>query len=181
MGHWEQRRTRCGSGPVGMDHPVLTGLILADWTAANPRHDYSSLMKATMVIAVAIGFVAPAGSAVAEPIAAAPFMEHDGIYIVGKDIRPGLYMTWGATERGMCSWSRLSSIGSGVAATIIDRGESSDAQYALIAHTDKAFETHGCQTWSIGTRPAAPIAPVPRTCIYPLTGCQDPDALRPRP
>jgi hypothetical protein len=146
---------------------------------------YPSLMKATMLIAVAImaaiGCAVPAGYAVAEPIYPAPYMEHDGSYVVGKDIRPGLYMTWGATGGGMCSWSRLSSIGTGDASTIIDRGESSDAQYALIAPTDKAFETHGCQTWSIGTRPATPIAPVPRTCIYPLTGCHDPDALRPSP
>src|ERR1700682_3476092 len=101
-------------------------------------------MKAKLVIAAAIaaviGCAAPAGSAVAAPIYPVPFMDHDGTYLVGKDIRPGLYMTLGATGGGMCSWSRLSSIGSGDASTIIDRGESSDAQYALIAPTDKAFE-----------------------------------------
>jgi hypothetical protein len=90
-------------------------------------------------------------------------------------------MTLGTTGGGMCSWSRLSSIGSGDTSTVIDRGESSDAQYVLVARTDKAFETHGCQAWSIGTRPATTIAPVPRTCTYPLTGCQDPDEWRPSP
>jgi hypothetical protein len=152
---------------------------------ASTVETYPSLLKATRLIVAAItaaiGYVAPAGSAVAEPIYPVPFMEHDGTYLVGKDIRPGLYMTWGATGGGMCSWARLSSTGSGDAATVIDRGESSDAQYALIAPTDKAFETLGCQTWSIGTRPATPIPPAPPTCIYPLTGCQDPDALRPSP
>jgi len=137
-------------------------------------------MKARLLIAaattVAIGCVAPAERAVAAPIYAVPFMEHDGTYLVGTQILPGLYMTLGATGDGLCSWSRLSSIGSGDAATIIDRGQSPDAQYALIAPTDKAFETHGCQAWSIRTRAATPIAPVPKTCIYPLTGCQDPDA-----
>ena len=135
-------------------------------------------MKATLLIAAgtaAIGFAAPAGYAAAQPIYPVPFMDHDGTYLVGNDIRPGLYLTRGATGAGMCSWSRLSSSGRGDASSIIDRGESSDAQYALIAPTDTAFETHGCQTWSMGTRPATPIAPVPKTCIYPLTGCVDPD------
>jgi hypothetical protein len=102
-------------------------------------------------------------------------MEHDGTYVVGKDIRPGLYLTLGAGGGGMCSWSRLSSIGSGDASNVIDRGESSDAQYVLIAPTDTAFETHGCQTWTMGTRTATPIAPIPKTCIYPLTGCINPN------
>jgi|SRR5271154_1016444 hypothetical protein len=148
-------------------------------------------MKAKLLIAAAIaaaiGCAAPAEYAVADPITIyadpfpEPYMEHDGTYLVGKDIRPGLYMTLGTTGGGMCSWSRLSSIGSGDTSTIIDRGESSDAQYVLVAATDRAFETHGCQAWSIGTRPATTIAPVPRTCTYPLTGCQDPDEWRPSP
>jgi hypothetical protein len=132
-------------------------------------------MKAILLIATAttaaIGYGAPAGYAVPEP---SHYMEHDGTYLVGRDIAPGLYLTWGATGGGMCSWSRLSSIGGDDASSIIDRGESSDAQYALIAPTDKAFETHGCQTWSTGPRPATPKGPVPRGCIYPLTGCIDP-------
>lgn len=133
-------------------------------------------MKATLLIAAAvtaaIGCPAPAA---AFPLYPLPFMEHDGTYLVGKDIRPGLYLTWGTSGGGMCSWSRLLSIGSGDASNVIDRGESSDAQYVLIAPTDTAFETHGCQTWSMGTRPATPIAPIPKTCIYPLTGCINPN------
>jgi hypothetical protein len=124
-------------------------------------------------IAVVIGCAAPAAAFPPYPV---PFMEHDGTYLVGKDIRPGLYLTSGATPGGMCSWLRLSSIGGSDASNVIDRGESVDAQYALIAPTDTAFETHGCQTWKIGTRPATPIAPPGRTCIYPLTGCVDPHA-----
>lgn len=140
-------------------------------------------MQAPLFIAItaAIGYALAPGSADAEPIYPLPYMVHDGTYVVGKDIRPGLYMTGGSTGAGTCSWLRLSSISSGDASNIIDRGESSDAQYALIAPTDKAFETHGCQTWSIGTRPATPIEPPGRTCIYPLTGCVDPSAEAPRP
>jgi hypothetical protein len=168
---------------MGSKH--MMELTSANWAPVNQRRDYPSLMKAALLIATAItaalGYAAPAGPAVAEPIYPAPFMEHDGTYLVGKDIRPGLYMTWGATAGGTCSWLRLSSIGSRDVSIIIDRAESSDAQYALIASTDKAFETHGCQIWSIGSRPATPIAPIPRTCIYPLTGCVDPNAQLPRP
>jgi hypothetical protein len=139
-----------------------------------------ALLIAT-AIAAAIGCAVPAGNAVAAPSHPVPFMENDGTYIVGKDIRPGLYMTLGARGDGMCSWLRLSSISGGDASSIIDRGGSSDAQYALISPSDKAFETHGCQTWSKGSRPATPISPIPRTCTYPLTGCQDPDAGKPSP
>jgi hypothetical protein len=133
-------------------------------------------MKATMLIAAAttaaIGCAAPATASPPYPV---PFMEHDGTYLVGRDIRPGLYLSLGPTGDGMCSWSRLSSSGNRDVSNVIDRGQSSDAQYAQIAPTDAAFETHGCQAWRIGTRPATPIDPPGRTCIYPLTGCVDPN------
>lgn len=139
-------------------------------------------MKATLLTAAAItAAIGCAASAAAFPPYPVPFMEHDGTYLVGKDIRPGLYLTLGATGGATCSWSRLSSIGSHDVSNVLDRGESSDAQYALIAPTDTAFETHGCQAWKIGTRPAMPIAPPARTCIYALTGCVDPNANLPSP
>lgn len=140
-------------------------------------------MKATLLIVATatatIGYSAPA--AAGPPAYPSPFMDHDGTYLVGTDIRPGLYLTPGATGGGNCSWIRRSASGSGDVSNVIDRGESSEAQYALIAPTDKAFETQGCQTWSIGTRPATPIEPPGRTCIYPLTGCQDPNLYAPSP
>lgn len=89
-------------------------------------------------------------------------MEHDGTYVVGSDIKPGLYFTPGGVAGRVCSWSRGS-----------DRGESTNAQYVLIAVTDKVFTTEGCQPWTTETRPASPITPPGRTCIYPLTGCVD--------
>lgn len=144
-------------------------------------------MKATVLIAAAaiaaVGYAAPA--AADPPAYPSPYMDHDGTYLVGTDIRPGLYLTLGATGGGNCSWLRSAS-GSGDVSNVIDRGESSEAQYALIAPTDRAFETHGCQTWSIGTRPATPIeppqaGPAIRTCIYPLTGCIDPRTDAPSP
>lgn len=140
-------------------------------------------MKAMLLTAAAItaAFGCTGPAAAFPPPYPAPFMDHDGTYLVGKDIRPGLYLTLGATLGGGCSWSRLSSIGSRDVSSVIDRGESSDAQYAQISPTDTAFETHGCQVWNMGTRTATPIAPPGRTCIYPLTGCLDPNAELPRP
>jgi hypothetical protein len=133
-------------------------------------------MKATLLVAVAItAAIGCPATATAFPLYPTTFMEYDGTYMVGKDIRPGLYSTRGTSGGGVCSWSRLSSIGSGDGSNVIDRGESSDARYALIAASDMAFETHGCQTWSMGSRPATPIAPIPKTCIYPLTGCVNPN------
>jgi hypothetical protein len=133
-------------------------------------------MKATLLIAAAatatIGYAAPA---VADPPPyPLPFMDHDGTYRVGTDIKPGLYLTLGGTGGGNCSWIRRSAGASGDVSNLIDHGESSQAQYALIAPTDQTFETHGCQSWSIGTRPATPIVPPGHICIYPLTGCVDP-------
>jgi hypothetical protein len=133
-------------------------------------------MKAISLIAAAVtAAIECSAPATAFPPYPVPFMDHDGTYVVGKDIRPGLYLTSGTSGGGTCSWSRLSSNGSADGSNVIDRGESSDAQYVLIAPTDTAFETHGCQTWSMGTRTATPIAPIPKTCIYPLTGCINPN------
>lgn len=134
-------------------------------------------MKATLLIAAAVtaayGCASPA--AADEPKYPNTFMEQDGIYLVGTDIRPGLYLTMGGVDAGNCSWTRTTASGTS------DHGGSSEAQYILIAPTDKKFETNGCGAWAIRTRVATPIAPPGRTCIYPLTGCIDPQIDAPRP
>jgi hypothetical protein len=146
----------------------------------SPCH-YAAAMKATSLIAAVAAALGCAAPATAFPPYPVPFMEHDGTYQVGKDIRPGLYLTLGGFGSETCSWTRLASTTSRDVSSVIDRGESRDAQYAQIAPTDAAFETHGCQAWRIGPRPATPIAPPGRTCIYPLTGCVDPSASAPSP
>jgi hypothetical protein len=168
--------------PLDWVRKYLMRMTFVNCMQFDRRRDYRSAIKATLLIAavmVTIGYAAPA---VADPPTfPSPFMDHDGTYLVGTDIRPGLYLTSGPRGSGNCSWIRQSASGGGDVSNIIDRGESSQAQYALIAPTDKAFETHGCQIWSIGTRPATPIEPPGRTCIYPLTGCQDPNLYAPSP
>lgn len=129
-------------------------------------------MKApSLILAVTAAAIGCAAPATAFPV---PYMEHDGTYVVGRDIRPGLYLTLGPNADGVCSWSRLSAFQHHDDSDVIDHGEASDAQYVAVAPTDAAFETDGCQAWRIGTRPATPIPNPGRTCIYPLTGCVDP-------
>ena len=143
-------------------------------TSASGWSDYSGPMKAALLGAAVVTGIACAAPATASPAYPVPFMDHDGTYLVGKDIRPGLYLTLGSSGGGACSWLRLSSLGSRDGSNIIERGESTDPRYAQVDPTDTAFETHGCQPWRIGTRAATPIDPPGRTCIYPLTGCVDP-------
>ena len=137
------------------------------------RRDYSSIMKTSALFAAAV-LAAIAGAAPASAVPW-PIMDHDGIYIVGKDVPPGLYLTLGANGDGICSWARIASVGNGGdSQNVIERGDSRDAQYAGITPTDRIFETHGCQSWSIGTRAYTPVPKGPPTCIYPLTGCIHP-------
>jgi hypothetical protein len=171
----------CG---LALAPPVADGIARSSNTGVDhcSACHYAAAMKATLLIATAVAAaIGCAAQATAFPSNPVPFMEHDGTYLVGKDVAPGLYLTQGASEGDVCSWTRLSSIASHDASHVIDRGESRDAQYAQIAATDAAFETHGCQAWRIGTRTATPIAPPGRTCIYPLTGCVDPWASAPSP
>jgi hypothetical protein len=160
------------------------GMISANGAPVDWRRLSCATVNATVVATVlassTIGYGCARGAA-DPPSYPSLFMDHDGTYLVGTDIRPGLYLSQGASGAGNCSWTRLSSGGSGDVSNVVAQGDSRGAQYALIAPTDKAFETHGCQMWSIGTRPATPIEPPGRTCIYPLTGCQDPNLYAPSP
>jgi hypothetical protein len=153
---------------------IITAMRTAALELSRPiSRDYALPMKVSLLIAAAVT-AATGCPATASALPPPPYMDHDGTYLVGTDIPPGLYMSGGASGSGMCRWSRLSSTGSGVASNIIDHGESSDAQYVAIAATDKAFESQGCQSWTHTARRATPISPAPRICIYPLTGCHDP-------
>src|ERR1700691_5890522 len=92
----------------------------------NQRRDYRSPIRATPLIAavalVTIWYAAPV--AADPPMYPSPFMDHDGTYLVGTDIRPGLYLTAGARGSGNCSWMRQSAGGGGDVSNIIHRGGS---------------------------------------------------------
>lgn len=107
------------------------------------------------------GAVAVLGGATVAPAQAEPGSSFpgDGTYVVGSDIRPGIYVSPASDG---CYWERLSGL-SGTLSDIIANGSSVGQQYVQIASTDVAFSTSGCSTWtSAGAAPgvAAPRPPV---------------------
>lgn len=179
IGRTSERVLRMGGGAdrslgADADRSAARGRVSARQahTAAVTHLVIKASFLLTGVVIAAVMWARPGAASPGRPV---PFMDHDGVYRVGQDITPGLYLTAGASNTGPCSWSRLSSAAAEGTANVIAHGEAVGAQYVLVAATDIAFESRGCQTWSIGTRPATPIAPVPKTCIYPLTGCNDPN------
>lgn len=107
------------------------------------------------------GGTAPATSA-AQPGAAttkakppaANTMDKQGILLVGTDIKPG---TWRTTVPGdpdpnalpECYWARLKDL-NGKLDSILDNNNQrpGDIVNVTIQPSDKAFETHGCGTWT---------------------------------
>src|SRR5581483_433520 len=81
-------------------------------------------------------------------------IDHDGIYLVGKDIMPGTYSSAGPVGNGACYWKRTGNPDG----NLIDNAMSKKPQVVEIEATDKAFKTSGCQPWQ--TTGAAPPAEV---------------------
>lgn len=69
----------------------------------------------------------------------------DGTYLVGEDISAGTYTSDGGLN---CHWVRLKSLSDDDEA-VIDEGQSSGSVTVTIAHTDGAFVTTGCGTWTL--------------------------------
>jgi hypothetical protein len=67
----------------------------------------------------------------------------DGMFVVGKDVRPGLYHQ---TKAG-CYWERAKDA-SGDVDAIIANDYTSGASYVRIQQTDKVFITGGCSTFT---------------------------------
>ncbi|NUR32271.1 MAG: hypothetical protein HOV83_41575 [Catenulispora sp.] len=82
----------------------------------------------------------------APPAAAAGF--GDGTYIVGTDIKPGLYKTTGpaASVIPNCYWERERDLEGGLN-SIIANDNAKGQTTVKIASTDKAFKTSGCNQW----------------------------------
>jgi hypothetical protein len=100
---------------------------------------------------------APDPNAGAEPPPAAPAgappgsIDHDGTFVVGKDIAPGTYASAGPVGNGTCYWKR---IGDDQTNPIIDNAMTKKPQTVAIQPTDKAFKTSGCQAWTPTDAPA---------------------------
>lgn len=71
----------------------------------------------------------------------------DGIYQVGVDVNPGLYVSRGGLNGLSCVWFRHRGLGLG-SPDIIDSGASIGPQYVRLSQTDGSFETSNCQTWT---------------------------------
>jgi hypothetical protein len=123
----------------------------------------SSLAATTALIA--LGCIASAGLAGADPTPAPPpppapapapapghgpapapaktTIDKDGIYNVGTDIVPGVYVSAGPVGTGVCYWKRLGDD----AKQPLDNAMSKKPQIVRIEPTDKTFKTDGCQAW----------------------------------
>jgi hypothetical protein len=67
--------------------------------------------------------------------------------VVGTDIVPGTYRNAGGVGRS-CYWERLSGLGGG-SNDRITNGLSDGPQVVEISPSDAAFETQGCNTWTL--------------------------------
>jgi hypothetical protein len=70
----------------------------------------------------------------------------DGTYVVGTDIKPGIYKTSGGGD-GACGWTRLSNLSGGFEA-IIANGIASGPTTVEVLSGDKAFQLEGGCSWS---------------------------------
>lgn len=89
-------------------------------------------------------------------------IDHDGTYVVGKDIMPGTYSSAGPVGNGACYWKRTGNPDG----NLIDNAMSKKPQVVQIEASDKAFKTSGCQPWQ--NTGGAPPAEVPG----PVAGAQ---------
>lgn len=80
----------------------------------------------------------------ARPSGASSTFPGDGIYEVGRDIKPGTYSSV-KPDSGNCYWARLSSTDGfdGILANSNTAGQS----LVTIKGSDKFFETNGCSDW----------------------------------
>ncbi|GBE68105.1 hypothetical protein MFM001_45670 [Mycobacterium sp. MFM001] len=72
-------------------------------------------------------------------------IDHDGKYVVGTDIAPGVYTSAGPVNKGACYWKRLGAGDNG--SEILDSAMTKKPQVVQIEASDKAFKTDGCQPW----------------------------------
>ncbi|RJL31617.1 hypothetical protein [Bailinhaonella thermotolerans] len=73
----------------------------------------------------------------------------EGIFLVGKDVQAGTYASAGpASGSPACYWARLKGV-SGQASDIIANGYQKGPQTITIDPADKAFQSMGCQDWSL--------------------------------
>ncbi|TWP36368.1 hypothetical protein [Leekyejoonella antrihumi] len=70
----------------------------------------------------------------------------DGTYAVGKDIKPGTYVS-STPDSGNCYWARLRNT-NGDLNSILANNNSAGQSLVTILASDRFFETSGCNTWT---------------------------------
>ena len=91
--------------------------------------------------------------AIASPLAAIP----DGMWMVGPEVQPGLYVAPGGA---LCYWARLSGFG-GNFDEILANGSGSGQRIVTIDPSDAGFDTGGCGSWQSHQAIASPLAAIP--------------------
>ncbi|MGW4725460.1 hypothetical protein [Streptomyces sp. NPDC004291] len=71
----------------------------------------------------------------------------DGTFLVGEEVRPGVYRTAGPTDDATgCYWARLKGT-TGDSSEIIANSSGKGPITVTVLAGDKAFQTSGCQAW----------------------------------
>lgn len=121
--------------------PQATATVTATQTAPAPA--------AVTITAKAAAAPAPPPVTVTAPTSAAPTGIGNGTYVVGTDIKPGLYKTSGPADTGGladCYWERDRDLSGGMG-SIIANDNASGPTTVQISASDKAFKTTGCAPW----------------------------------
>ncbi|MEV4936819.1 hypothetical protein [Streptomyces zaomyceticus] len=87
----------------------------------------------------------PATSAPRKNTTPAAEIPGDGVFLVGKDIRPGTYRSDGK-DNALCYWARLSDT-TGEVEDVIASGNAEGQAIIKIDGSDKAFQTSDCKPW----------------------------------
>lgn len=138
--------THTAAAAVGL----LIGALAA--SAGHPAPGEGASPSATVAPTPAQTAVPPSPATTAPSEKAGPAeaeqIPGDGVFLVGRDIKPGTYRSEGPQGEPIiyCAWARLSGTG-GEGKDIISGDASKGAETVTIAATDKAFRTSGCKTW----------------------------------
>jgi hypothetical protein len=112
---------------------VAVGLLVSNGTTS------PAAIEAPPTVTVSV----PATNEPAPLTGQAAAMAQDGIWLVGKDIQPGIYRS---SADASCYWARLSNT-SGDFNAILANGNGAN-QVVTISKTDKAFQSVHCAPWT---------------------------------
>jgi hypothetical protein len=90
----------------------------------------------------------PPAAATTNPAPAAVTVPGDGTYVVGTDIKPGLYKTSGPSASGFgdCYWEREKDLSGGFGSILANDNAKGQTTVKVLS-SDAAFKTSGCADW----------------------------------